>query len=104
MELPLQITAQNLTLAPADEQAIRDAAAKLDEFASRILSCRVVIEVPKGRGHSGRQYRIHVKLEVRGRRSWSAVDPTRRYLRRSKRPSRPLAEGCRITCGGSGET
>jgi cold shock CspA family protein/ribosome-associated translation inhibitor RaiA len=66
MELPLQITAQNFALAPADERAIRDAAAKLDEFASRILSCRVVIEVPKGRGHSGRQYRIHVKLEVPG--------------------------------------
>lgn len=66
MELPLQITAQNLTLAPADEQAIRDAAAKLDEFASRILSCRVVVEVPKSGGHSGRQYRVHVKLDVPG--------------------------------------
>jgi cold shock CspA family protein/ribosome-associated translation inhibitor RaiA len=66
MELPLQITAHNFTLSPAEEQEIRDAAAKLDDFASRILSCRVAIEVPKGRGHSGRQYRIHVKLDVPG--------------------------------------
>lgn len=65
MELPVQITAHNLALAPADEQAIRSAAAKLDEFASRILSCRVAIEA-EGGGHSGRQYRIHVKLDVPG--------------------------------------
>jgi cold shock CspA family protein/ribosome-associated translation inhibitor RaiA len=66
MELPLQITAHNFTLSPAEEQEIRDAAAKLDDFASRILSCRVAIEVPRGRGRSGRQYRIHVKLDVPG--------------------------------------
>ena len=66
MELPLQITALNLVLSPAEERAIRAAAAKLDEFAPRILSCRVAIEVPKDRGRSGRQYRIHVKLDVPG--------------------------------------
>ena len=43
MELPLQITAHNFILAPAEEQAIRAAAAKLDELAPRILSCRVAI-------------------------------------------------------------
>ena len=66
MELPLQITAHNFILSPAEERVIRDAAAKLGEFASRIVSCRVAIEVPKGRGRSGRQYRIHVKLAVPG--------------------------------------
>jgi cold shock CspA family protein/ribosome-associated translation inhibitor RaiA len=66
MELPLQITAHNFTLSPAEERAIRDAAAKLEDFAARILSCRVAIEVPRSRGHTGRQYRIHVKLEVPG--------------------------------------
>ena len=66
MELPLQITAHNFILAPAEEQAIRAAAAKLDELAPRILSCRIAIEVPKGRGRSGRQYRVHVDLGVPG--------------------------------------
>jgi cold shock CspA family protein/ribosome-associated translation inhibitor RaiA len=79
MELSLQISAHNFTLSPAEEQAIRDAAAKLDDFAARILSCRVAIEVPRGRGHSGRQYRIHVKLDVPGeeivvrRQSYEAI-------------------------------
>jgi cold shock CspA family protein/ribosome-associated translation inhibitor RaiA len=66
MELPLQITAHNFSLSPDEEQAIRDAVVKLDEFAPRIVSCRVAIEVSKGRGRSGRQYRIHVKLDVPG--------------------------------------
>jgi ribosome-associated translation inhibitor RaiA len=66
MELPLQITAQNFVLSTAEEQMIRVAAAKLDDFAPRILSCRVVIEMPKGRGRSGRQYRVHIKLDLPG--------------------------------------
>jgi cold shock CspA family protein len=66
MELPLQITAHNFILSPAEERAIRAAAAKLDEFAPRIVSCRVAIEIPKDGGRSGRQYRIHVKLDVPG--------------------------------------
>jgi cold shock CspA family protein/ribosome-associated translation inhibitor RaiA len=65
MELPLQITAQNLALDPADQQAIRNAAAKLDEFAPRILSCRVTVEA-EGIKRSGRRYRVHIKLEVPG--------------------------------------
>jgi cold shock CspA family protein/ribosome-associated translation inhibitor RaiA len=66
MEIPPQITARNFALAPAEERAIRDGAAKLDAFASRILSCRVALEIPRGRGHTGRQYRIHIKVEVPG--------------------------------------
>jgi cold shock CspA family protein/ribosome-associated translation inhibitor RaiA len=66
MELPLQITAHDFVLSPSDERAIRDAAAKLDDFAPRILSCRIAIEVPRGRGRTGRQYRIHIKLDVPG--------------------------------------
>jgi cold shock CspA family protein/ribosome-associated translation inhibitor RaiA len=66
MELPLQITAHDFLLSPAEERAIRDAAAKLDELAPRILSCRVAIEVPRSRGRSGQQYRIHIKVDVPG--------------------------------------
>ena len=66
MELPLQITARNFVLSLAEEQMIRDAAAKLDDFAPRILSCRIVIEMPKGGGRSGRQYRVHIKLDLPG--------------------------------------
>ena len=66
MELPLQISTQTFVLSPAEEQIVRDAAAKLDDFAARILSCRVLIETPKGRGRSGRQYRVHIKLALPG--------------------------------------
>jgi len=66
MELSLQITAQNVVLSPAEEQMIRDAAAKLEAFAPRIVSCRVAIEMTKRGGRSGRQYRVHVDLGVPG--------------------------------------
>ncbi|HEU5303002.1 MAG TPA: HPF/RaiA family ribosome-associated protein [Gemmatimonadales bacterium] len=66
MELPLQITARNVILSAAEEEAIRDAAAKLDEFAARVLSCRVTVEVPRQRGRTGRRFRVHVRLEVPG--------------------------------------
>jgi cold shock CspA family protein len=66
MQLPLQITAHNFTLSPAEEGLIQAAVAKLDDFAPRILSCRVAIHVPRARGRSGRLYRIHVKLDVPG--------------------------------------
>lgn len=66
MDLPLQITAHDFSLPPAEEELIRSAVAKLDEFESRILSCRVAIDTPRGRGRSGRLFRIHIKLEVPG--------------------------------------
>jgi cold shock CspA family protein/ribosome-associated translation inhibitor RaiA len=66
MELPLQITAQNVVLSPAEEHMIRDAAAKLEAFAPRIVSCRVAVEMPKRGGRSGRQYCVHVDLGVPG--------------------------------------
>jgi cold shock CspA family protein len=66
MELPLHITTNNVELSPAEEQAIRRAAAKLDRFWNRIVSCRVLVEVPRGRGHTGKRYSARIYLSVPG--------------------------------------
>ena len=68
MELPLQITSRNLQLSPAEEILIRDAAAKLETFAPRITSCRVLVEVPNRRHRTGRRYNVRIDLGLPGGR------------------------------------
>jgi len=66
MELPLQIATRNFELSPADEQVIRDAAAKLESFASRIVSCRVLLELQSRRRRTGNRYEVRIDLAVPG--------------------------------------
>jgi cold shock CspA family protein/ribosome-associated translation inhibitor RaiA len=62
----LQITARDVVLAPAEEQAIRDAAAHMETFWDRITSCRVLVEVPSRRGRTGRLYNVRIDLGLPG--------------------------------------
>jgi ribosome-associated translation inhibitor RaiA len=50
MQVPLQITARDVSLSEAAEGDIRLKAAALDTYYDRIMSCRVVVEGP-GRHH-----------------------------------------------------
>jgi cold shock CspA family protein len=66
MELPLQIAFRNLEHSEAIEQMVREKAAKLDEFASRIMGCRVVVEVPHRHHARGNLYQVRIDLTVPG--------------------------------------
>ena len=66
MELPLQIATRNFELSPVDEQMIREAAAKLGSFASRIMSCRVLLELQSRRRQTGNRYHVRIDLAVPG--------------------------------------
>jgi cold shock CspA family protein/ribosome-associated translation inhibitor RaiA len=66
MELPLQIATRNFELSPADEQMIRDAARKLDAFAGRIVSCRVLLELQSRRRQTGNRYHVRIDLALPG--------------------------------------
>ncbi|MDH4175525.1 MAG: HPF/RaiA family ribosome-associated protein, partial [Betaproteobacteria bacterium] len=46
MQLPVQITFRGMESSAALDDAVRDRAAKLEQFHPRITSCRVVIEQP----------------------------------------------------------
>ena len=46
MKLPIQISFHNLERIEAVENRILEEAAQLDEFCDRIMSCRVVVDVP----------------------------------------------------------
>jgi cold shock CspA family protein/ribosome-associated translation inhibitor RaiA len=66
MELNLQITTRDLELSEAEERAIRQAAAHLETFWDRITSCRVLIEMPRRRGRTGRLYNVRIDLGMPG--------------------------------------
>lgn len=64
MQLPLQISFQQMERLPEVEAAIRERAARLDKFARRIMSCRAVI-TPMGKHHKrGNQYKIRLDIKV----------------------------------------
>lgn len=66
MELPIQIATRNISLAPLEEEAIRREAMKLENFADRITSCRVLVETPHRRGNEGVQYLVRIDLTLPG--------------------------------------
>jgi cold shock CspA family protein/ribosome-associated translation inhibitor RaiA len=64
MQLPLQLSFRNMEPSEAIEAVVRKKAAKLDSFASDIMSCRVVIE-PAGRHHlHGNSYEVHLNITL----------------------------------------
>ncbi len=66
MQLPLQIASRDVELSPAERELIRAEAAKIESFWDRIVSCRVLVEVPHRRGHSGRSYRVRIEVNLPG--------------------------------------
>ncbi len=66
MQLPLQITVRDIEHSEALEAHIRDKAGKLDEFFDRIMSCRVVVEVPHKHHHQGKQFNVRIDIGVPG--------------------------------------
>lgn len=72
--------------------AIRERAAKLDSFYSRIMSCRVVVEVPHRRHRRGKTYHIRIDLTVPGGEIVVKHEPKRVTLRPARAPEALPAE------------
>lgn len=66
MQIPLQITIRGIEHSDALETHIRDKAEKLDEFFDRIMSCRVVVEVPHKHHNQGKQFNVRIDVSVPG--------------------------------------
>lgn len=69
MQVPLQITARDISLSGVAEADIRAKAADLDTYYDRMTSCRVVVEGP-GRHHRKGAYRVWIELSVPGLNWW----------------------------------
>ena len=77
MQLPLQVSFRHMVQSPALESLIRERAARLDTFAERIMSCRVVIE-PVGKHHRyGNQYAVRIDIKVPGGELVSTREPSK---------------------------
>jgi ribosomal subunit interface protein len=62
MQIPLQITIRDMEHSDALETHIRDKANKLDEYFDRIMSCRVVVEMPHKHHHQGKQFNVRIDI------------------------------------------
>lgn len=67
MQIPIQITFHDVPSSDALEAHIRQKAEKLEEFHSRIISCRVTVEELGKHQHQGRQFRVRIDLRVPGK-------------------------------------
>jgi ribosomal subunit interface protein len=66
MQLPLQITFRGMDHSPAIEAAIREKATKLEHYFDRIMSCRVVVELPARHKQHGKPFAAHLDIKVPG--------------------------------------
>lgn len=66
MQLPVQVTYRGMDSSAALDAAVREKAAKLEEFHPRIMSCRVVVEETARHKAKGKPFAVHVDLKVPG--------------------------------------
>ena len=66
MQLPLQISFRQMDHSPALEATIREKAARLDTFANRIMSCRVVVGLAGKHHVHGNQYNVRIDITLPG--------------------------------------
>ncbi len=67
MQIPLQVTFRNLEHSEFIEAAVREKTDKLEQFADKITSCRVIIEAPHKHHHKGVIYRVKVDMTLPGK-------------------------------------
>ena len=66
MQIPLQITLRNIAKSEAVELAIRKRVEKLDRYHRKIVSCRVVVEIPSRHKHQGKEFVVRLDIKVPG--------------------------------------
>lgn len=66
MQIPLQITIRDIEHSDVLDAHIRDKVKKLDDFFDRIISCRVVVELPHKHHHQGKQFNVRIDIGVPG--------------------------------------
>lgn len=66
MQVPLQISFEQIGHSDPIEARVREEAKKLEQFHDRISSARVVVGRPQHRHHKGDTYRVRIHLTVPG--------------------------------------
>jgi cold shock CspA family protein len=66
MRLPIQVSFHNLDHSDEIEEMIRAEAERLDGYCDRIMSCRVVVDVPHRHHKEGNFYQVRIDLKIAG--------------------------------------
>lgn len=66
MRLPLQIAFHNMDRTDEIEDKIAVEAERLEDFSDRIMSCRVVVDVPHRHHKEGNFYQVRIDLKLPG--------------------------------------
>ncbi|MGE3376575.1 MAG: VTT domain-containing protein [Vicinamibacteria bacterium] len=66
MQLPVQVTYRGMDSSAALDAAVREKAAKLEQFHPRIMSCRVVVEEIARHQAKGKPFEVRIDLKVPG--------------------------------------
>lgn len=64
MDIPLELSFRHVDKTERVEAQIRDRADKLEQFHSRLISCRVAVEQPHTHQRSGNPYRVRIEVRV----------------------------------------
>lgn len=64
MKLPLEIVFRDIPASEFVEDKIREKAAMLDKYYDRIMSCRVVVEMPHSHHNKGKLFHVVIDLTV----------------------------------------
>lgn len=75
MQIPVEITFNNIERSEAVEARIREWVEKLERIYDRIVRCEVVVQEPHKHHHKGRQFHIRVRLTVPGQEIVTSHDP-----------------------------
>jgi len=79
MQVPLEVYFHNTAKSEAVEAAVRERAKKLEQYADKIVSCRVTIEAPHKHHHQGKLFRITIDLHVPGEHIVVNRDPSQHH-------------------------
>jgi len=75
MEVPLQITFDNMPRSDAVEAKIRERAGKLEKYCGSVIGCRVAVEAPHHHHRAGNQFLVRVEVSVPGEKLIARREP-----------------------------
>jgi ribosomal subunit interface protein len=79
MQLTPEITFRGLEPTPALESKVRERAARLDHFHTRIMHCGVMIESQHRHHHKGKLYHVRIDVTVPGGELAVSQDPKQNH-------------------------
>lgn len=79
MQAPVEVFFHNTAKSEAVEAAVRERARKLEQYANKIISCRVTIEAPHKHHQQGKLFHVTIDLHVPGEHIVVSRDPSQHH-------------------------